>query len=97
MNLADEYDASIIAQARAIASSRTIENYRAILRDSTLRDYTDADPGTVQAALFGRAQSLLDQLAAMAEKNLQAGAQVYAQVHDQAGDQAGAQVGDHRA
>ena len=71
MNLADKYDASIIAQARAIASSRTFENHRALLRDSTLRDYADADSETVLAALFGRAQGLLDQLAAMAERNLE--------------------------
>lgn len=71
MNLADEYDASIIAQARAIASSRTFENHRALLRDSSCREYADAESETVLAALFGRAQGLLDQLAAMAEKTLE--------------------------
>jgi hypothetical protein len=71
VNLADEYDASLIAQARAIASSKTFENHRSLLRDSTLPDYADADPETVLAALFGRAQGLLDLLAAMAEKNLE--------------------------
>jgi hypothetical protein len=66
---ADDYDAAVLAEARAIADAANDTTAMRAYVTAKNADYSTADPFTVSAVFLGYAAGILRQTATMAERN----------------------------